>query len=149
MSSQELVELQKIGKLLKKQIEPTIKAARKRAKKIKLKDIFKGQNLNDRINAFIDKLTLDDALKFGAFSLLVALIYPFVYNLKPRKFWEKVMKNARFLQWIGWIGITPFKPEEELEFDFGCFSVSVITGYIFVYQGGNISDIARMILAAM
>lgn len=148
MATQELVELQKIAKLLKKQIEPAIKEAKKRAKKIKLKDIFKGQNLNDRINAFIDKLTLDDALKFSAFGLLVALIYPFVWNLKPKGFWENVMKNARFLQWIGWIGISPFKKEDP-EFDFGCFAVSVITSYIFIYQGGNIADIARLIIAAM
>jgi len=148
MATQELVELQKIAKILKKQIEPTIKAARKRAKKIKLKDIFKGQNLNDRINAFIDKLTLDDALKFTAFGFLVTLIYPFIWNLETRGFWKKVMMNARFLQWIGWISIIPFKKEDP-DFDLGCFAVSVVTSYIFIYQGGNIADIARLILAAM
>jgi len=148
MSKQELVLLQKIEKLLRKQIEPTV-AKVKKAKKIKLKDLLKPENINERLNNFLDKLTVDDAIKGSAFLLLATLIYPFVYNLKPRDFWEKVMKGARFLQWIGYIGITPFKPKEELKFDMGCFSVSIVTAYIFIYQGGNISDIAKLILKAM
>jgi len=81
MATQELVELQKIAKLLKKQIEPTL-AKVKRAKKIKLKDLLKPENINERINNFLDKLTVDDAIKGSAFLLLATLIYPFVYNLK-------------------------------------------------------------------
>lgn len=147
MATQELVELQKIVKLLKKQIEPTL-AKVKRASKIKLKDLFKPENINERLNNFLDKLTVDDAIKGSAFLLLATLIYPFVYNLKPKGFWENVMKGARFLQWIGYIGITPFK-DEDLEFDFGCLAVSIVTSYIFIYQGGNIGDIARLIIKAM
>jgi len=148
MATQELVELKKIAKLLKKQIEPTIKEARKRAKKIKLKDLLKPENINERINNFMDKLTLDDGLRFISFIFLVGLIYPFVWNLKPRGFWEGVMKNARFLQIIGWIAIVPFQKEDP-EFDMGCFGVSVITAYIFIYQGGNIKEIAKGVLAGM
>jgi len=148
MSSQELIELQKIKKIIESQFKPKIVAARKKAKKIKLKDLLKPENINDRINNFLDKLTLDDAIKGSSFLLLAALIYPFVWNLKPRGFWENVMKNARFLQWIGYIGITPWK-KKEVEFDFGCMCVSIVTSYIFIYQSGNIGDIARMILAAM
>ena len=144
MSSQELVELRKIAKILKKQIEPTIK----KAKKVKLKDLLKPENLKERINNFIDTLTLADGLQFVSFVLLAGLIYPFIWNLKPRGFWENVMKNARFLQIIGWIAIVPFKKEEP-EFDPGCFAVSLITAYIFIYQGGNIIEIAGLILAAM
>jgi len=147
MSKQELVVLQKIEKLLRKQMEPTI-AKVKRAKKIKLKDLFKPENINERLNSFLDKLTVDDAIKGSAFLLLAALIYPFVYNLKPKDFWANVMKGARFLQWIGYIGIIPFKKEDP-EFDFGCFAVSIVTSYIFIYQGGNIADIARLIIKAM
>jgi len=147
MSKQELVELKKIATLLKKQIEPTL-AKVKRVKKIKLKDLLKPENINDRINNFLDKLTVDDAIKGSAFLLLATLIYPFVWNLKPRDFWANVMKNARFLQWIGYIGITPFKKEDP-EFDFGCLAVSIVTSYIFIYQGGNIADIARLIIKAM
>ena len=132
---------------MKKQIEPTL-AKVKRAKKIKLKDLLKPENINERLNNFLDKLTVDDAIKGSAFLLLAALIYPFVYNLKPKDFWANVMKNARFLQWIGYIGITPFKKEDP-KFDFGCFAVSVVTSYIFIYQGGNIADIARLIIKAM
>jgi len=147
MSKQELVELQKIVKLLKKQIEPTL-AKVKRAKKIKLKDLLKPENINERLNNFLDKLTVDDAIKGSVFLLLATLIYPFVYNLKPKDFWANVMKGATFLQWIGYIGITPFKKEDP-EFDFGCLAVSIVTSYIFIYQGGNIADIARLIIKAM
>ena len=147
MSKQELVELKKIVNLLKKQIEPTLIKVKK-AKKIKLKDLLKPENINERLNNFLDKLTVDDAIKGSAFLLLATLIYPFVYNLKPKGFWEKVMKGARFLQWIGYIGITPFKKEDP-EFDFGCLAVSIVTAYIFIYQGGNIADIARLIIKAM
>jgi len=141
---QALVELQKIGKLLKKQIEPI----RKKAKKVKLGDLLKPENLKDRINNFIDKLTLDDALKLSIFLVLTMLIYPFVWNLKPRNFWENVMKNAKFLQWIGWIAILPFKKEDP-EFDIGCLSVSLITAYLFIYQGGNILEIAKLIIKVL
>ena len=147
MSKQELIVLQKIEKLLKKQLEPTL-AKVKKAKKIKLKDLMKPENIVDRINNFIDKLTVDDAIKGSAFLLLASLIYPFVWNLKPKDFWEGVMQNARFLQIIGWISLTPFK-KDELEFDFGCFAVSIVTAYIFIYQGGNIVEIAKLILKAM
>jgi len=147
MATQELVELQKIVKLLKKQIEPTL-AKVKRAKKIKLKDLLKPENINERLNNFLDKLTVDDAIKGSAFLLLATLIYPFVWNLKPKDFWANVMTNATFLQWIGYIGILPWK-KEDTEFDFGCLAVSIVTSYIFIYQGGNIADIARLIIKAM
>jgi len=74
MATQELIELKKIANLLKKQIEPRIEKARKKAKKIKLKDLLKPGNINERINNFIDKLSLDDALKFSVFMLLASLI---------------------------------------------------------------------------
>jgi len=66
---QTLVELQKIRKLLKKQIDPI----RKKARKIKLKDLLKPENLAERINNFLDKLTADDLMS-GVAIVSVAML---------------------------------------------------------------------------
>jgi len=53
---------------------------------------------------------------------------------------------------IGWLAIAPLVfviSKEDVEFDFGCFAVSMLAAYIFIYQGGTIKDIATGIIAAM
>lgn len=146
--SQELVELQKIKKILKP-VEEKIKKTRKRAKKFKLKDLLHGDNVKERLNNFIDKLTLDDLLKLTAFGSLAILIYPFIYALKPKGFWDAVLKSAMFLgvKWI--LDLIFIEKPQETEFDMGCMLVSIITAYLFIYQGGTIREIATGILAVL
>lgn len=143
-----LVEAQKIKKILQP-VTTKIKKTRGRAKKLKLKDLLKGENLKERINNFIDKLTVDDLLKLGAFVLLATLIYPYVYQLKPKGFWDLVLKSSMFLgvKWI--LDLFFIEKPQPVEFDMGCMAVSIITAYLFIYQGGTIIDIAKSIIAVL
>lgn len=143
-----LIEARKIKKILEPAAKK-IKRTRGKAKKIKLKDLLHGDNLKERINNFIDKLTVDDLLKLAAFGLLAALIYPYIYQLKPKGFWDMVLKSSMFLgvKWV--LDLFFVEQQQEVKFDMGCMAVSIITAYLFIYQGGTILDIAKGIIAVL
>ena len=142
LNKQALVELTKIRKALTKEA----KAFKKKAKKIKLTDILNAENINERINAFIDKLTLEDLLKSTAFISAVIIIYPIAYKLKPRKWWRELVK----LSIVGWIeALFMATAPTEIEFNGNCLLVSIIVAYAVIYQGAELMATARLIVSAL
>ena len=141
---QALVELTKISKALTKEA----KALKKKAKKIKLKDLLEPENINTRINTFLDKLTLADGLQFIAFISVISLAYPHIYNIKSKAWWKALAVPMGLL-----LGIIPgliiwFWPEEEekVEFDPACFAVTIIVAYAIVYKTETLLGLVAKIL---
>jgi len=140
------VELQKIKKLLKKQIEPAIK----KAKKIKLKDLLKAENLTERINNFIDRLSVADAIQFLAFTTAIWLVYPIVYRLKPRGWWEDLTPYVTPFNILGFFILTPIvQAKDKPKFDGNVLAITIMTTYLFIYHGGTIVDIAKGIISGL
>ena len=158
MSKQELVELQKIVKILKKQREP-IKEARKRAKKIKLKDLLKPENLTERINNFLDKMTADDLMS-GVAIISIAMI------LKSGLDWSEDALNNMAIFPGGLIYRPDIPPVEERPGFTALFNlnpqdwkkwlISLGLAYIIVEHfdalvtaGSNILSVGRRLLGAL
>ena len=154
MATQELVELQKIKKLL----EP-IKAVRRKAKKIKLNDLWKAENLTERINNFLDKLTADDLMS-GTAIIAVAMM------LKTGIDWsEEALNNlAIFPGGLVWRPDLPPVPERvkvislfSLDADeWKKWIISIGLAYIIVEHfdalvtaGSNIISVGRSLLGAL
>lgn len=145
---QALVELKKIRKALTKET----KALRKKAKKIKLSELLEPENINERINAFIDKLTLEDLLATSAFTSGIIIAYPIIYRLKTPEWW---VEAARFLPF-------PFKPLIEglgdifgtpeyqgLKLDLSCLAVTILVVYMVIYKGANLMTLARLLVGSL
>jgi len=148
MEKQALVELTRIRKALTKEA----KAFRKKAKKIKVTDLLTSENLNERINAFMDKLTLEDLLAMSAFTSGIIIAYPIIYRLKTPEWW---VEAARFLPF-------PFKPLIEglgdifgtpeyqgLKFDGSCLAVTIMVVYMVIYKGADMLTFARVLVGSL
>jgi len=146
MGTQELVELQKIKKLLKKQIDPVIK----RAKKTKWKDLFKAENLTERINNFVDRISVADGIQFLAFITGIFLVYPIVYKLKPKGWWAKLSPYVTPFNLLGFLFLTPIvQAKDPIKFDGNVLAISIMTTYVFIYHGGTVIDIAKGFIAGL
>ena len=152
MSSQELVELQKIRKSIEKQVC----VVRKKAKKIKIKDLMSAENINERLNAFMDKLTLDDLLQLSAIlsvAILLKMSIKYTYKLKD---------YAKILNWLALPDFFMFtkwarteQPEGEPTPEWLEWAISFGVAYIIVKHfpavvkaGSDIISTAKTILGA-
>lgn len=146
VQKQELVELTKIRKALEKDV----KRIRKKAKKIKLSDLLTAESINERVKAFMDKLTLDDAIKGSVFLASVYLIYPFIYKLRPRDFWKNFALKGDLLKSLGWLFTAPIIQKDiQTDFELDIFALSIIVAYLAVYQGENIFTMAKTVVGSL
>jgi len=139
----ELVELKKIRK--------AVEGVREKAKKIKFKDLLDPKNINERINAFLDKLTLDDAIKLTAFISAIYLIYPVIYRLRTPEFWKSIPPLFPWF-WPGFgYGPTPEDVETALKekFEVGALAVTMIVAYGVIWKDKEIVAYGNMILSAL
>lgn len=142
----ELVELQKIKKLLQKQVKPIIK----KAKKTKWKDFLKAENLTERVNNFIDRISVADGIQFLAFITGIFLVYPIVYKLKPRGWWADLSPYISPFNILGFLILTPIvQAKDPPKFDGNVLAISIMTTYVFIYHGGTIVDIAKGFVAGL
>lgn len=145
---QALIELTRIRKALVK----GTKAIKKKGKKIKLSELLEPENINERINAFIDKLTLEDLLAVGAITSGIVIAYPIIYRLKTPEWW---VEAARFLPF-------PFKPLIEglgdifgtpeyqgLKLDLSCLAVTILVVYMVIYKGANMLTFANLLVGSL
>jgi len=152
-----LNELRKLNKAILIPSIEGIKKTKKRAKKIKLKDLFKADNLNIRINNWLDNLTLDDAINLSAFLMGIYFIYQIVWKMKPKSWWgERLLKKEPIWSPYHWttrifimLGEQATGEGEVMGLDLNCLAISILTAYAVIYRGETIVDYSKKLVQAL